>query len=936
MADDLTKKLAQLRQAHESGVLDDDTYRASVAALEQQSHPAVTVQGSGSIAQGEHATSAGAGGLAVSGSIIGNVYMGPPPKDTKEALDVYCRVLRAQWQHFLLRGLDKQSSDSATQEPQHLQLDHVYVNLNTTTQHERESMEGSESHPVTSLEAAWAHTHVVILGDPGSGKSTFVNYLGFCLASAWLEPAGNWHERLPGVKQNDLGEVLPISIILRDFAQWISEDMTKANPQPHHLWSFLVSRLKAQQLEFVADPLREGLDSGKIFMLLDGLDEIPTPQQRTWVRDAVGIFMSRYASCRMLVTCRILSYQDTKVQLPGIPSFQLAPFNHEQIETFIESWYVELHRAGQIQRQDQVDVLTGRLKEAVRRHDLQRLAPNPLLLTVMALVHTHKGRLPDARALLYEETMEILLWRWEQMKAQYQEQEVGLLQLLQQADRTDVDLKRVLWELAFTAHQQGSPGDDRLADIGESELIKALSLLHPNRSLDWGKAVVEAIKLRAGLLVERVPERFTFPHRTFQEYLAGAHIAAQADFSQQAAVLADESALWREVILLAVGRLVYLSGDIEKPLALVAELCPSQMSEKTDREWRKQWLAGDVLKEIGINRVKDRGLGRELLTRVQRRLVGVLQESPLLPRERAEAGNTLADIGDPRFWEDAWFLQADSLLGFIEIPSGSFQMGETGNTKTFTIPYAYYISKFPVTQAQFQAFVDDNGYQHERYWPEAKAVDLWENGMIMDRKKQKSYEAFFDLPNHPVVGVTWYEALAYCRWLTEKLRDWKDTPEPLRTLLRTGGETGKPWSITLPNEPEWEKSARGDKDDRPYPWGDNVDPNLANYSNTQINATCGVGCFAKGASPYGIEEMSGNVWEWTRSLYDEKPYPSKRDEWSQREDFMAKKDQRRVLRGGSWFNSDNLMRCADRLRYGPDDRNDLFGFRVVASPFSDL
>jgi len=545
--------------------------------------------------------------------------------------------------------------------------------------------------------------------------------------------------------------------------------------------------------------------------------------------------------------------------------------------------------------------------------------------------------LPDARALLYEETVEILLWRWEQIKVQDKadkEQEVSLLRLLQQAHRTDVDLKRVLWELAFTAHRQGSTGEERVADIGELDLIQALAALHPTHSLDWGKAVVETIKLRAGLLVERVPGRFTFPHRTFQEYLAGAHIAAQADFSRQAAELAEEYALWREVILLGVGRLVYLSGDIEKPLALIAELCPAQIKEDSISEWQKQWLAGDIVKEIGINRVKDCGLGRELLPRVQTRLVSLIQNSPLPPRERAEAGNTLADIGDSRFREDAWWLPIDPLLGFIEIPAWPFQMGEMGKTINIEIPYTYYISRYPVTQAQFQEFVDDGGYRVEPFWPEAKAAGIWKDGMVQGRSGAKSYGGFFDILNHPVVGVTWYEALAYCRWLTQKLRDWDDTPEPLKTLLGTGGESGKPWSIALPNEPEWEKATRGTEDDRKYPWGEEADPNRANYDETELHATSAVGCFPQGKSPYEVEEMSGNVWEWTLSVYEDEPYTTDPKTWSTREDLMAGKSHDRVLRGGSWLYGADLMRCAGRYWDFPDLRDYYFGFRMVASPFS--
>ncbi len=928
------KRFAQLQRAHDEGWLDEETYQASVMALERQQDESAAVIGSGSFAQGEGSVAAGAGGMAAGRDIHiqGNLYMGSPPKDATEALNIYCRVLREQGRHFLLRGLDKQSSDSTATDQQSLQLDHVYVNLHTTTQHERDQDDETFRQPVTALEAVIENSQVVILGDPGSGKSTFVNYLAFCLASARLAPEGHWMEKLPGWDCGKPGSVIPIPVTLREFAQWVPSDVKQA--KAHHLWDFLVSRWKDQNLESVAEPLHQCLENGTAMVLLDGLDETAKEEQLDWVSEAVRSFMQRYSRSRMLVTCRVLPFQDLRRHFQGIPDFELAPFTQEQIDGFIESWYAEQHRAQHIKTRQEVDTLTERLKEAVRRHDLQQLAPNPLLLTVMALVHTHKGRLPDARALLYEETIEILLWRWEQLKVPGQEQDVGLLQLLQQAQRTDVDLKRVLWELAFIAHRKGSTGDEGVADIGEMDLIQAMAALHPTTSLDWGKAVVETIKLRAGLLVERVPGRFTFPHRTFQEYLAGAYIAAQSDFSRQAAQLAEEYAVWREVILLGVGRLVYLSGDIEKPLALIAELCPAQIKEGSITDWHKQWLAGDIVKEIGLNRVKDRSLGRELLPRVQARLVSVMRDSPLPPRERVEAGNTLAAIGDSRFRSDAWDLPDESLLGFVEIPAGLFQMGEKGKSRNIEIPYTYYISRYPVTQAQFQSFVEEGGYEEEQFWAEAKAAGVWATGKVRGSSGARSDGGLFDIPNHPVVRVSWYEALAYCRWLTQKLRTWPETPEPLRTLLETGGETGAPWSIMLPNEPEWEKAARGCTDDRTYPWGEDVDSSRANYHETNIKATSAVGCFPQGKSPYKVEEMSGNVWEWTRSLYEEKPYLKDPKTWATREDLSAGTDQGRVLRGGSWFYDDYYMLCAFRYWGSPGDGLDDVGFRVVAAPFS--
>lgn len=518
-----------------------------------------------------------------------------------------------------------------------------------------------------------------------------------------------------------------------------------------------------------------------------------------------------------------------------------------------------------------------------------------------------KGRLPDTRAVLYEETIDILLWRWEQVKISTDDAVYPLRLLLAAANRSDVDLKRVLWQLAFEAHRAGGTVADedngKVADIGELSLTKALSQLHPDNSWDWARQVVEVMKLRAGLLIEGQIGVYTFPHRTFQEYLAGSFLSTQADFSQYATQLVQQGALWREVVLLAVGRLVYLSGDTAKPLALVAELCPAQ-SEATDVAWRQAWLAGDVLLEMGRNRVADSTLGRELSQRVSQRLVSLLQEERLSPVERAAAGDTLGRLGDPRFRTDAWYLPADDLLGFVEIPEGPFVMGEGQEQHELTLP-SYDMARYPVTVAQWQVFIEDSGYRPE------------------------DADSLQGLPNHPVVRVMWDEMLKYCGWLTERLRAWEETPEPLKMLLRAKG-----WQVTLPSEAEWEKAARG-QDGRIYPWGNTFDSNRANVEETGLGTRSAVGCFPDGASPYGIMDLSGNVWEWTRSvrgmdcqeldlLYPYRPKDG-------REDLNASDNSLRVWRGGGFFSNQGNARCAFRRRLGPVLAVDR-GFRVVVLP----
>jgi formylglycine-generating enzyme required for sulfatase activity len=338
-----------------------------------------------------------------------------------------------------------------------------------------------------------------------------------------------------------------------------------------------------------------------------------------------------------------------------------------------------------------------------------------------------------------------------------------------------------------------------------------------------------------------------------------------------------------------------------------------------DSAWRNAWLAGEVLAEMGLNRVEDTNLGRDLAQRVRQRLVELMKKHRLTSVERAAAGNALARLGDPRFRSDTWFLPNERLLGFVEIPAGEFLMGSDKKKDSqadddelkqhkITLPL-YYLARFPVTVAQFQSFINESGYKPEHP------------------------ERLQGLSNHPVVDVTWYEALKYCDWLTERLRNWEKTPSPvLRDLIKKQN-----WRVTLPSEAEWEKAARG-ADGRIYPWGNEADANRANYVDTGIGATSAVGCFPGGASPYGCEEMSGNVWEWTRSLWGkdwQKPdfnYPYNPTDG--REKLDAPQDVLRVVRGGSFLSHHRAVRCAARHWSYPYGWNGSLGFRLVLRPLS--
>lgn len=259
-------------------------------------------------------------------------------------------------------------------------------------------------------------------------------------------------------------------------------------------------------------------------------------------------------------------------------------------------------------------------------------------------------------------------------------------------------------------------------------------------------------------------------------------------------------------------------------------------------------------------------------------------------------------------------------LNFVLIPGGDFVMGTVpasyraagaDETPAHTLHITdFYLMRYPVTNAQYLQFMEATGH---------RAPLTWRNGI---------YPA--DKADHPVTGVTYYDALAFCRWAREA--------------------TGLP--VRLPTEPEWEKAARG-PDGRLYPWGNQWQPERCNNRENKSKGTTPVSHFSpQGDSPYGIADLAGNVQEWCSSLFGSYPY----DPTDGREMLVNNLDPESVLprqhdagaianperaeaslgkqtlRGGSWRGNRNEARCAYRSWAAPMHRSDDTGFRCCYEP----
>lgn len=845
-----------------------------------------------------------------------------------------------------LGNIDKQYAEVTRERA--LTLMDVYTRLETTRTVEREQTivqrslftfdERGGARRETVLEAVSSSDapRVVLLGDAGSGKSTFVNHFAYCLAQARLGNKLDWLEKLQGWT---FGALLPVRVVLRELMA--QTDLTR-EPTAEVLWDFIRAELDARgQLQYF-DGLQRHLQQRGGIVLLDGLDEVAdADNQREFIKAVIEDF-ERGGLCRVIVTCRPYAYERAEWKLRGLGERSVAPFSPEQIQAFVTAWY-HAQRVVFGMPQDDTRAKANKLNTAIASEAyLAELATSPLLLTLMATVHTSKGELPEDRALLYQEVVDLLLDRWQQTKTVGGKAERGLQDYL---GVTRTELQETLARVAFEAHKtQGEarpkkhakPGDQTTgaADIQGAQLRRALGELVGKDEIKIAEAL-RYIRTRAGLLLEKDQERdlFAFPHRQFQEFLAAAYLCQSPDFVLDVLELVEKDALWwRQVYLLAVGR--KRPSDYGTALELLNKMLPAlprQGKRGSLKSAARALLcatgAGEI--RLGVKAQNDERY-RNAPKKFQQWLVAILEQELLTLTERAEAGRLLAKLGDCRAEVNC------DVPCTVPVAAGEFEMG-TSETEARSViekygkdwaqwvkaelPQhrvnldAYHIGKYPVTNAQFRLFVDSDGYTNRAYWKYDKGWD-WKNRNEITKPEYWD-DPQWNLDNHPVVGVSWYEADAYCEWLT--VRDEKNEKRKFR----------------LPTEAEWEKAASWDdkqKTKRVYAWGDEYEGQKGNVSASEIGRTSAVGLFGNYPSPCGAMDMTGNVWEWCADWYNSEYYQK-----SPRENPQGPPSGNfRSLRGCAFFSGSDLARCASRFGVSPVFRGDYIGFRVVSFPVLTL
>lgn len=732
------------------------------------------------------------------------------------------------------------------------------------------------------LQMLHAADRLLVLGEPGSGKTVSLERLAWELCSP-PEPAQ------PAV---------PVLVRLFHYAGTPLADWVRALLQE-------TGHLRLDDERALAAFLKEGQVC--CFFLFDGLNEVPPPYRDRLVDELVR-WMATYPRHRVILTSRGQDELWRRLRGEVGRAVVVQPIGGEQARDYLVA---HLDERG--------SDLYDRLDERLRA-----LACTPLVLYLVKEAGAAGESVPGNRGELYARFVSRMLRR-------------------DTDRRMDAEIPERVKRLALTGLAYHLGQGQRLSCPRD----EAVAVVARQLGDDLAGPVVGACA-RHGLLAGDDPLWFA-PHQTVQEHFAALALreVAEREWSMnrwarfrrrltgQKESLAGLAAgdWWMETFVQLAGlvdetdRLV---RDVVRANPWLAWWCVEEGRGVTEKT--REMVAERSVRLLESQRVADRrravaALARTRNERVVRPLFRAAADPD--PEVAGLAVLALVEVGeaarglvaealrgtDRRLWLAALrYLVSrpdellcakipmgvwEEILGLpmVWVPPGPFLMGSDKEKDPqayddelpqheLTLP-GYWIGRYPVTVAQFRAFVKASGYQL------ASTVSL------------KGPD------DHPVVQVTWRDTLAFCRWLSER--------------------TGVP--VTLPSEAEWEKAARG-TDGRIYPWGDEVpDERRCNFGN-KVGRTTPVGQYSPqlhpepGAgedSPYGCADMGGNVWEWTRSLYKKYPY----DPDDGRENLKA--GALRVLHGGAFYFQARYVRCSFRYWYYPYVRSRNYGFRVIVA-----
>lgn len=716
--------------------------------------------------------------------------------------------------------------------------------------------------------------YLLVEGQAGSGKTTLLRHLAYRLAGG---------ERIDGLE-----EYLPVMIYLKDLGKILKEEEEGGRSEVT-VKEILSAYIQKEEKVIDPDLLDSFCNAGKVLFLMDGLDEM-TPENRDRVVKAFARFRHSRPGNKVVFSGRPHGLEGAAVNLFGKNRVKVLSLNMDQVSSFIRKWFREIYMDSSAMGDRTAESMIAE----IRGHDaIEKLIDNPLMLTAICILYYDGRELPNQRAELYKKFVDNMIHR------RFADSRRGV---------EPEKVREFLLTLAFDMHEKGVRGEGR--DFALDVLGRVVKKMDAEGKKEYRVRIGELfdyIEPNCGLLRNENGE-YNFRHLTFQEFLTAVYLVDNNKDYIQAIEKYRDNDRYQEVIKLYIG---YLSIDNRKwansiiqnivggrsCLAPVRRFFEKAMGRVEGKAYSRLILAVESLMDIHAERRE-----HDVVEETKARLWEIIDRKGK-PEQFVGAAETIGWLGDDR-----------DLRAFVSIEGGDYEFeGEMVHVDPFEI------GKYPVTNRWYGMFIADRGYEKPEYWSGEGRKWLEHTGV-----KKPGYwgDRKWRCPSSPVVGVSWYEADAFTRWMS-----------------LAGGDGYK---YRLLTEIEWEAVAAGFTDKREYPWGDGWGKMLCNSGELGVQRTSPVGIFRGGDTPEGISDLGGNVWEWTRSDYygrkalEDFEFDKRVQELLEKgagDEFKEmrkdKKGRQPVLRGGSWGNGSGSCRSAYRYFGRPDFGDSSIGFRCA-------
>jgi hypothetical protein len=659
------------------------------------------------------------------------------------------KALRSLWEQT--RFIDVRGLQVGSGRAHRFPIEELYIPLATTSggmmagAEPREDVPPGLSPKQDGLQTALRHRRLVVTGDPGFGKTTFLRRVAHGLAGTLLEIDAEAAGRL-----GFSGTIpLPVLVRLSDLETFVREgakaplhDAPRAPGED--LVLFLARQASDNAWGLGTEFYKDRLETGSLLLLLDGLDEVATEAGRKLVSALVQRAADVFPGCQFVVTSRPKAY--TEFALDGFAARQVAPLEDQAIRSFLLHWCKALY----LDAPDSANAHRAELERAMELHpEIRRLARNPVMLTALAVVHWNEKRIPEQRADLYES---IITWL-----SRSREDRVGR----PPADRCVVLLQEVA--LAMQSNPAGRQTEvardwAALRLVGTPEFSES-----QEKACECALRFLAEEELDSGIIVRR-DDNLRFWHLSFQEYLAGRALAARTEQMQHEELLDDPDRLfspeWRETVLLFAG-ILHAQGPPKVDAMVSRIIGPVTQQASIPAKAKVVGLIGAIQRDLSTLRyhVKDpryEAILRDVMTIFEADTAGSVDL-----QVRLEAADAIGQFGDPRLTGTRWVTieGGTALIGAqADDPSApgfdAAALAAEGPPREVTLPM-FQVGRFPVTVGEYEKFLDDQGYDWKPHWVDG-GFGMW--------KRPEQWDSQVPFPSRPVVGVSWYEAAAYCRW----------------------------------------------------------------------------------------------------------------------------------------------------------------------------